>query len=97
MVYSLIFGYLTALTISFVKWRGFQLAVKKHANLLLVLLLLSVLFVYLGGAEFLVGVIGFSLFVAVILTMIAGPFGCVLGCVFGLGVGIISAFYHIIP
>ena len=93
MAYILIFGYLTALIISFAKWQGFKLAVKKHAITFCVLLILSILFIALGGAEYIIGVVSFSMFVATILGMIAGLFGFVLGLFIGMGTGVISAFY----
>jgi hypothetical protein len=84
LVYTLTFGYLLLLIISLARWRGLHLAVKRHANTLLILLLLFILVVTLGGFEFFVGAVVFSIMVTVFLTMMAGPVGFLVGLLFGL-------------
>lgn len=94
--YTLIFGYLLLLIVSLSRWHGLRLAIKKHANTLLLLLIFAIVFVAVGGLEALVGIIGFSLFLAMTLTMIAGPIGFVLGLLMGAGISIIVVLYQIV-
>lgn len=90
-VYVICFGYLAALIFAFGRWRGFQHVVNKHAKLLLVTAVLAVLFIAFGGGNALLMGLAFALPVAVILGMMAGPFGFVLGLVLGFGTGVFVA------
>ena len=89
--YAIILGYLALLIIALARWRGLRLAIAKRANTLLLILFLAILFVALGGIEVLVGVIGFSLSIALMVAMIAGPIGFVLGLLIGVVISILTA------
>ncbi len=90
-VYVVCFGYLAALIFAFARWRGFQYAIKKNAKLLLVTAVVAVLFLAFGGGEILFVGLAFALPVAVLVGMIAGPFGFVLGLFLGFGAGVLVA------
>jgi hypothetical protein len=88
-------AYLIVLTLSLLKWHGFKVAVRKHSNAIAVMILLTILFVAMGGVKYVLLVVLFGVVLAVVFTLIAGPMGFVVGLYFGVMMGLYLAFHSI--